>query len=129
MKRIIIVVTVLSGLFVAQCSKNDTLTIKPSKAAITRAVSFKGDLVPLFAKNCAVAGCHDSRTPVLTAAQAYNSLINGSFVNTKTPASSIIYERLTVKLTPGMPYNAPGSDPGQINELVLAWITQGAKNN
>ena len=118
----------LSGLFITGCVKDDTLTIKPTVTVITKTVSFKTDLVPLFVANCAVSGCHDARNPVLKADLAYNSLVNGKFIDTKTPASSIIYKRLTGVLSPAMPFGKP-TNPGNINGLVLAWITQGGKNN
>ncbi|MHB8259564.1 MAG: hypothetical protein ACYDCN_10115 [Bacteroidia bacterium] len=132
MKKIIITLFALGGLFITGCMKDDTLYLKPIKAAITRQVSFKSDLVPIFAGHCAKVGCHVSggQKPDLSSADnAYNSITSMGLVNTATPSSSIIYGRLTGALTPAMPFDAPASDPSQINELILAWITQGAKNN
>jgi hypothetical protein len=58
---------------------------------------------------------------------AYNSLMS-KYVDIKTPENSILYERLTGKLSPSMPMGRT-NNPSNINSLVLAWITQGAKNN
>lgn len=111
------------------CAKDTTLIIK-NDVVVTNTVSFSKDLVPIFIQNCALSGCHASggQVPDLTAAKAYNSIINASLVNTNNPTSSIIYERLTGVLTPAMPFGKT-SNPSNINNLVLAWIKQGAKNN
>jgi hypothetical protein len=60
--------------------------------------------------------------------KAYNSLISGDFISVSDPESSILYERLTGKLSPAMPMGKD-SNPSNINALVLAWIKQGAKKN
>jgi hypothetical protein len=130
--KIIIIITavVLCWLLIAGCEKNITLTIRPATVEVTDTVSFTKDLVPIFAKNCALSGCHATggHVPNLMADKAYNSLGNGNFVNLITPENSIIYERLTGKLSPSMPLGG-ASNPSNINALILAWIKQGAKNN
>ncbi|HEX7412424.1 MAG TPA: hypothetical protein VF411_00160 [Bacteroidia bacterium] len=132
MKKIIITLFVLGGgLFVISCAKDDTLILKPIVAPITRTVSFAGDIEPIFVGHCAKTGCHGvggQKPDLSSAANAYKALVP-DYVNTATPASSSLYMRLTGAKTPAMPFDAPASDPSQINELVLAWITQGAKNN
>jgi hypothetical protein len=50
------------------------------------------------------------------------------FVDTKSAETSILYERLIGKLSPQMPMGA-AKNPGNLNNLVLAWIKQGAKKN
>ncbi len=133
MRKLIVITGVIGILSIGSCVKDTTVIIPKSATAvvITKTVSFKTDLVPLFKSSCALSGCHvtGAHTPDLEAEDAYNALMNGNFIDKATPADSKVYERLTGKLTPGMPLNAPGSDPGNINELLLAWIKQGAKNN
>jgi hypothetical protein len=111
------------------CYKVTTLVVDNTQA-ITRPVSFSKDLVPIFDKSCAISGCHKSggTSPDLSAANAYNSIINGSLVNLGTPASSELYLWLTGKRAVAMPAGA-ANNPSSINQLVLAWVTQGAKNN
>ncbi len=111
------------------CRKDTTLIVR-SDSAVSGTVSFSKDLVPIFAKNCALSGCHadGGKSPTLTASKAYASLKGGNFVDTTKPANSIIYERLTGKLNPSMPLGG-ASNPSNINGLILAWIKQGAKNN
>ncbi len=120
---------VLSVALITGCQKDTTLYIR-NEVAVSGTVSFKKDLVPIFTANCALSGCHASggHKPDLSSDKAYNSLKSGKFVDTTTAASSIIYERLTGKLSPAMPMGK-ATNPSNINSLILAWIKQGAKNN
>ena len=131
MKKIItVLIPGLLALFLAPgCSKDTTLKIDNS-AAVTSTVSLSKDILPVFTKSCALSSCHASgnHQPDLTAANAYNSLIKGNFLNTATPASSTLYLWLTSKEAEPMPFGA-ANNPSNINALVLAWVTQGAKNN
>lgn len=90
-------------------------------------VSLKNDVVPIFQTNCSITGCHDaagSHSPSLTTENAYQSLINGNYLNTVEPEKSKIYQEITVG---GMPPSGKLST----NEvkIILGWITDGAKNN
>jgi hypothetical protein len=114
---------------VTGCYKVTTFTIA-NDAEITRPVSLGDDLIPLFAKNCSMSGCHNSGgiKPDLTADKVYNSLINGKYVDIDTPEKSELYLWLTGKRAAAMPVGA-ANNPSNINQLVLAWIKQGAKSN
>jgi len=80
-------------------------------------------------KSCALSGCHSGTVaPNLSAATAYNALENGNLINTSTPKSSEVYLWLTGKKAVAMPAGS-ANNPSNINALMLAWITQGAKNN
>ena len=110
------------------CYKTATLLVDNSPA-ITTAVSFSTDIQPILTNNCAKSGCHNgSISPNLTSGNAYNSLVNGNFINTSTPANSLVYLWLTGKEAATMPLGA-SNNPSNINAYMLAWITQGAKNN
>lgn len=110
------------------CSKTTTVVINNSPA-ITTAVSFSKDLQPLLTKNCAISGCHSgSVSPNLSVATAYNALKNGNYISTGTPANSLVYLWIAGKKSPSMPLGGI-NNPSNINALMLAWITQGAKNN
>lgn len=131
MKKIIITAAALGGLFIAGCQKDTTLIIKPVPVVITKVVSFSKDLVPLFTANCALSGCHATggHAPNLMADKAYSSLMDDpDFVLVKDAENSTLYKRLTGKLSPAMPMGKT-TNPGNINNLVLAWIKQGAKKN
>ena len=85
------------------------------------AVSFNNDVEPIFQAKC--AECHSSRSPVLTTGSAYNSLVNGGYVNTSDPESSDLYEKVLG--------GHPGGNALTSKELgiILKWITDGAENN
>ena len=116
-------------LVIASCTKTTTVLIDNSPA-VTKTVSFAKDIQPIFSKSCALSGCHNgSIAPNLTdAVTAYASLQSGSFINTATPESSLVYLWLTGKEAITMPAGA-ANNPSNINGLMLAWIKQGAKNN
>ena len=123
-------ILVFAGLiFTTGCYKVTTLVVN-NEQAITRPVSFSTDIIPIFNKSCAINGCHNAggTAPDLSAANAYKSITNGSFVNLGTPANSELYLWLTGKRAVAMPSGA-ANNPSSINQLVLAWVTQGAKNN
>jgi hypothetical protein len=111
------------------CTKNITVYQENTKE-ITTPVSLSKDLQPIFDSKCSTSGCHNSsgHVPDLTATRAYNSLINGNYVNVSAPDKSELYLWLTGKKNTAMPVGGP-SNPSNINNLVLAWIKQGAKNN
>lgn len=86
-------------------------------------VSYATDIQAIWDKGC--TGCHGvgKTPPDLTAANSYDALINGGFVNTDQPAESIIYTSMASGGSMAPYTNA--SDAGK----VLVWIQQGAKNN
>lgn len=89
-------------------------------------VSFKNDVDPILNKNCTTAGCHDaqgSHIPILVMGKAYNELVKGQFINIIEPEKSTIY----AALNSGMP--PEGSLSVSEKKIILAWITEGAKNN
>src|SRR5438552_3863999 len=72
----------------------DVLSPGQDPTAPPQAVSFSGDLLPLFATNCTTSGCHDAvpgHNPSLTATKAYMAITGGGYINTVVPANSIIY--------------------------------------
>lgn len=111
------------------CTKNITV-YQDNSAEVTSPVSFSKDIIPIFSSKCSISGCHNSsgHVPDLTETKAFNSLINGNYVNTATPEQSEVYLWLTGKKNTAMPVGGP-NNPSNINNLVLAWIKQGAKNN
>lgn len=112
------------------CYKVVTLNNLSSGDEIVRSVSFKDDVVPLFSKSCSVSGCHNTGgiKPDLSSDKAYNSIINGNYIDLSTPENSLIYQWLTGKKSPAMPAGST-NNPSNINQFVLAWIKQGGQNN
>jgi hypothetical protein len=128
-KALTYTLVVMSILIIAGCYKADTL-YPNTDSLLNKEVSFINNIIPVFNQKCSITGCHGSggHVPDLTAAKAYNSLMNGGFINVADPKNSKLYLRLTGKITPGMPLSGT-SNPSNINALVLTWITQKAKNN
>jgi len=125
---IVLILIMVYVLGIAGCTKNDTVVID-NTPAITRTVSFSKDIQPILTKSCAVSGCHSgSVAPNLSEATSFNALTNGNFINTSVPKTSDVYLWLTGKKAIAMPAGA-ANNPSNINALMLAWITQGAKNN
>jgi hypothetical protein len=90
-------------------------------------VSLKNDVQPIFDLNCNMSGCHDqngTHDPSLVSKNVYDALVLGKYVNTLEPEKSKIY----LQLVNGV---MPPSGPLGVNEqkIILAWITEGSKNN
>jgi hypothetical protein len=125
-----IIIGFLAGftmLLLAGCYKNKSVLFDTGEE-ITRTVSFANDIIPIFNSSCNSSGCHiaGSKSPDLTVVNAYNSLLNGGFINKGEPQSSELYLWMTGKKGTPMPISGPNKD---FNALVLAWIKQGALNN
>ncbi|HEX6334780.1 MAG TPA: hypothetical protein VFZ78_11175 [Flavisolibacter sp.] len=109
------------------CYKDKTVYFDTA-GNITETVSFAGDIIPIFNNSCNVSGCHNAggKAPDLSPANAYNSLVNGSYFNTSDPEASEIYLWMTGKRGTPMPLSGVNRD---YNAYILAWIKQGALNN
>ncbi|TSA25086.1 MAG: hypothetical protein D4R67_10810 [Bacteroidetes bacterium] len=90
----------------------------------THPLSYSADIQTIWDKGCNI-GCHraGATPPDLSAANSYNALMTGGFVDTVSPAQSVIY---TSMISGGSmaTYTNP-KDAGK----VLVWIQEGAKNN
>jgi len=89
--------------------------------------SLKNDVQPILTQNCTATGCHDearAHDPSLVSGNTYDALKDGNYLNTAIPAESKLY----LEIASG---NMPPSGPLTSNEMkiILAWITEGAKNN
>jgi len=89
-----------------------------------QAVSFSGELEPLFNSSCALAGCHISggHKPYLTTGISYNEIVNGGFVNTSVPKSSVLYLKINGEMRVYMP-------SAENRQKVYDWIRNGAPHN
>lgn len=129
-KAITFTLVAISILILAGCYKATTLYPNTEGEMINKMVSFVNDIIPVFNQKCGISGCHSSggTNPDLTVAKAYNSLMNGGYINVVDPKNSKLYLRLTGKIPPSMPLNGT-NNPSNINALVLTWISQQAQNN
>ena len=86
-------------------------------------VSFATEVFPIFDVKC--SSCHPSlNAPDFSSiSNAHNSLTENSYINTDTPAISMVI----TKITSG-DHNATSYTTAE-QTSILTWITQGAKNN
>lgn len=123
-KILIALTVIITG--ITGCYK-DILSPGQDPTAPPQAVSFSGDLVPLFVANCSAAGCHDAvpaHKPSLTAANAYTAITGGGFINTVVPLDSKLYGAIKSGSMP--PSGA--LKPSDVQKI-LDWIRNGAPNN
>jgi hypothetical protein len=112
------VILIYSATTFVSCEK---YAYDPPKINYADTVYFQATIVPIFTANC--TSCHGaSFAPDLRADKAYESLINGGFINKTTPSSSLLYTTVT-----SSPHNTRCSVEDQNN--ILVWITQGALDN
>ena len=86
---------------------------------------FSATIVPIFTSRC--LDCHDTggQDPILNADKAYNSIINGNYVNTDDAESSKLYDYVKPATTTHSWRKYSSSQAAK----VLKWIKEGAKNN
>ena len=84
--------------------------------------SLTTDVQPIFNGKC--ISCHKAGSvpPDLTTGNSYGSLTSMNMINTGNPASSVLYKKMS---TGSMATYCTQQDA----DVVLQWITQGAKNN
>ena len=125
MKKIIILLGIL--FFFTACQYEFIELYTPPPIDPTADVSFANEIVPIFTTDDYCTSCHDvgEKPPDLSAANAYQSLVNGGYVVSNDPEGSLIY----TYCKPGATTHVWDSYDNYQAELVFTWITQGAKDN
>jgi hypothetical protein len=119
-KHSIFFILILFSLFLGGCKYDFILPEEVPVIDTSKPVSFATQIAPIFvAEKC--TSCHNTQAPKLTADVAYAQIVPG-FVNAGTPSSSKIYS-VPVSGTHYAKYSATEA------ALILAWLTDGAKNN
>ncbi len=100
------------------------------KACDTNVIFFNRDILPIFNKSCAIAGCHDKRTAkqgyVFT---EYNTIIKRGLTAGR-PENSKIYEVIsTTKIKDIMPPAPYKKLTTKELQLINRWIIEGLKND
>lgn len=112
---------IIVALLFSQCKYDFIVPVELPDPTVE--VSFSDEIEPIFTNSDCTA-CHDTggRAPDLTTGNAYPAIVP-EFVNLDNPEESEIYTKP----------NPAGSHPKMYSEadaaLILAWITQGAKDN
>lgn len=114
---------ILIGLLVVCISSCEYKFIDPIEIELPdEPVSFSIQIEPIFQDKCIT--CHNSTSPVLTTGNAFDNLINGSYINTDMPELSKLYE----KVDEGHPGGNSSLSATEL-ALILKWIEEGAQNN
>ena|SRR6476661_4540885 len=125
MKKLLAGLFILTAFSMAGCYKD---VILPDAAvdpdAPPKAVSFNGELAPMFVSKCALSGCHVSggHQPYMSADISYQQIVNGGFVNTLIPKESKLYKMINGEMKEYIP---SATD----RQKVYDWIRNGALNN
>lgn len=127
MKRVLILFGLILtlGLFLTSCYKD---VILPEAAVDPdgppQPVSYSTELAPLFNSNCALSGCHveGDHKPYMNTGISYQQIVNGGFINTDLPKTSILY----IQINGDMREHIPSAKDRQ---KVYDWIRNGAHNN
>jgi hypothetical protein len=128
MKKIILLLGVV---FIFAACQYETINLEdlptPEPIDTTVDLSFVNEIVPIFTTNNACTACHTTgkTPPDLSAANAYQSLVNGGLVIANKPESSSIYTYVnpTASTHVWKHYSARQA------ELIFTWINQGAQDN
>jgi hypothetical protein len=87
-------------------------------------VCFNSQILPFFVTNCAQSGCHDAKTR----AEGYDlstfQKITSKGIDKKNPSNSKLYR----EMLGNMPPKPAPRLPKEQTDMVLKWITEGAKN-
>ena len=121
MKRIFLLF--LSGmtaliLILSACEK---VVFPPEDTTVPDVISYASDIQPIWDSRC--VSCHTSRDPVLSIGVSYDALIDGNYINTADPASSVLMTTLYGS------HDSRGGTTLSEKNLIQGWITQGALDN
>jgi hypothetical protein len=120
---ILALMVIVAGLWSCQWQTIKPIDYTPDPNDTVDTISFSADIQPIFDSKC--IGCHSTRSPYLSAATSYSSLIDGGYIDTTTPENSVIYVKLTTEQHP----SPSGTFTAAQLALLLQWIQQGALNN
>ncbi len=91
-------------------------------------ICFDTQVLPLIVSNCAVSGCHDSKSKSEGYELTSYATITKKGVSAGKPSSSKIYTVLSAKGESKMPPAPRASFTDAQKKLISDWISQGAKN-
>jgi hypothetical protein len=119
MRRLMIILTGSLIMILSGCTKYEIPKPECPENLPTN-VSFAGEVQPIFDQKC--VACHGGgQSPRLSPGWSYDELIDGGYVDTEFPCSSLLYEQLN------------GSHSGRASEeemlTILGWIDEGAQDN
>ena len=91
--------------------------------------SFNADIAPILTDRCAIAECHVVDGPHDIDLRTYDSVIKGGDAGAIVIAADAMESEMVEEIAEGkMPPEGPPLEAAQI-QLIIDWITEGAKNN
>jgi len=90
-------------------------------------VCFDSQILPFFQTNCAMSGCHDSKTRAEGYDLSSYSTIMKKGISTNKPTSSELYKVIIDTGKDRMPPSPRQAISKQQSDMLLKWIQQGAK--
>jgi len=119
MRRLMIILAVSLIMILSGCTKYE-IPAPECPADLPTNVSFSADVQTIFDQNC--VACHGGgQAPNLSPGWSYDELIDGGYVDTEFPCSSLLYEKLN------------GTHAGRASDeeilTILGWIDEGAQDN
>jgi len=119
MRRLMIILVGSLIMILSGCTKYE-IPKPPCPENLPTNVSFNTDVQAIFDKSCVM--CHGGgQVPTLLPGWSYDELIDGGYVDTEFPCSSLLYEKLT------------GNHTGRASDeeilTILGWISEGAQDN
>lgn len=119
---------VIEAASVANSNKTIRATVTIRKPVDPNLVCFERDVMPIFANNCAMSGCHSGSNPAHDDNFTTYAGIRASFDLNDDIADNDILEAITEDdPRERMPLNMPALSDAQIS-TIRKWIEQGAKN-
>jgi hypothetical protein len=122
--------TGIAAVALSSCAVDEGPFQEPTCEPEPTEISFSADIQTILNSSC--TACHSNSHPKLNllACCSYTELTSTGFsapyVNTSSPANSILYKHMTGELLVMPP---SGKLPDHQINTVLNWIEQGAKNN
>ena len=117
-----------SGEFEAAADKLGIVFDDPAAAGRT-SPSFSADISPILTNRCAIPGCHVAGGPHDIDLRTYDSVKAGGDDGVIVIAGDAKGSEIVEEIVEGkMPPDGPPLEAAQI-QLIVDWITEGAKNN
>jgi uncharacterized membrane protein len=106
-------------------TSNTTVTCSPTITTNTKdSVCFNTQILPFIINNCAKSGCHDTKSRAEGYELTNFQTITSKGIDRKNPKNSKLY----TEMLNGMPPSPAAKLLKSETDLVLKWITEGAKN-
>ena len=120
MRRLLKILTASLVVILAACTQYE-IPKPPCPEDLPTGVSYANDVQVIFDAKCVM--CHSGgQVPDLSPGWSYDELIDGGYVDTDSPCSSELYEKLLTGKHDGR-----ATDEEEL--IILGWMDEGAEDN